>query len=379
MIEESVPPLHAWLASPLDGEVRQAIDRLRLAPDVQHLAVMPDVHLASDVCIGVVMATSHLVYPQAVGSDIGCGMLAVGFDGDAAAVADARAAAQVLAGMVRAVPAARRRRDGALQPPEELRDGPLSHPRLESIRRKEGMVEFATLGSGNHFAELQSDEGGGLWLMVHTGSRAVGQAIRDHHLERAERVAGSLRALDSDSPGGQAYLTDVSWARRFAQANRRAIAAAIGEVVKKVTGASVCWETTIAVDHNHIAREEHDGRLLWVHRKGAMGLMPGEPGVLPGSMGTSSYHVEGRGEPTALRSSAHGAGRLMSRSTARREVTTKALGEQMRGVWYDYRHADDLRDEAPSAYKDIRAVLRAQHDLVKVTRTLRPVLNYKGF
>ncbi len=378
MTEASLPPLHAWLASPLEAEVRQAIDRLRLAPDVQHLAVMPDVHLASDVCVGVVMATSHLVYPQAVGSDIGCGMLAVGFDAEAAAVAGARAAAQVLAGIARAVPAGRRRRDGAIQPPEELRDGPLSHPRLEAIRRKAGMVEFATLGSGNHFAELQSDEGGGLWLMVHTGSRAVGQAIRDHHLERAERVAGSLRALDSGSPGGQAYLADVSWARRFADANRRAIAAAICEVVKKVTGASACWETAIAVDHNHVAREEHDGRILWVHRKGAMGLMPGEPGVLPGSMGTSSYHVEGRGEAAALRSSAHGAGRLMSRSTARREVTLRDIGVQMRGVWYDFRHADALRDEAPAAYKDIRAVLRAQHDLVKVTRTLRPVLNYKG-
>jgi tRNA-splicing ligase RtcB (3'-phosphate/5'-hydroxy nucleic acid ligase) len=378
MTESGLPPLHAWLASPLDGEVRQAIDRLRLAPDVQHVAVMPDVHLASDVCVGVVMATSHLVYPQAVGSDIGCGMLAVGFDAEAAAVADPRAAGRILAGIARAVPAARRRRDAVIQPPDEVRDGPLSHPRLESIRRKEGMVEFATLGSGNHFAELQSDEGGCLWLMVHTGSRAVGQAIRDHHVERAERVAGSLRALDSRSPDGQAYLADVSWARRFADANRRAIAAAIREVVEKVTGASLCWETAIAVDHNHVAREEHDGRLLWVHRKGAMGLMPGEPGVLPGSMGTLSYHVEGRGEPSALGSSAHGAGRLMSRSIARREVTLKDLGEQMRGVWFDYRHADDLRDEAPSAYKDIRAVLRAQHDLAKVTRTLRPVLNYKG-
>jgi tRNA-splicing ligase RtcB len=156
------------------------------------------------------------------------------------------------------------------------------------------------------------------------------------------------------------------------------MAAAIGAVLAKILQAQICWETLITTDHNHVSFERHTGYDLWVHRKGAMPARLGENGVLPGSMGTVSFHVEGRGCEEALCSSAHGAGRALSRTAARGKVTERELRRQMEGVWYDYRLADKLRDEAPSAYKDIRAVLRAQKELVKVTRTLRPVLNYKG-
>lgn len=138
------------------------------------------------------------------------------------------------------------------------------------------------------------------------------------------------------------------------------------------------WETAIATDHNHVAWERHGGRDLWVHRKGAMSAQAGECGVLPGSMGTLSFHVEGRGEPASLCSSAHGAGRVGSRGEARARISVQAFRRQMEGVWYDTRAADRLVDEAPGAYKDIRAVLRAQRDLVKTVRRLRPVLSYKG-
>jgi tRNA-splicing ligase RtcB (3'-phosphate/5'-hydroxy nucleic acid ligase) len=143
-------------------------------------------------------------------------------------------------------------------------------------------------------------------------------------------------------------------------------------------GSHVDWDTVITTDHNHVSLEQHEGRNLWVHRKGAMSARLGESGGLPGSMGSLSFHVEGRGCEAALCSSAHGAGRVLSRTAARRQVTERALRQQMEGIWYDSRKTDGLRDEAPSAYKDIRAVLRAQKDMVKVTRTLRPVLNYKG-
>ena len=143
-------------------------------------------------------------------------------------------------------------------------------------------------------------------------------------------------------------------------------------------GAKVCWETIITTDHNHVSRERYGGRDLWVHRKGAMPAGLGEGGVLPGSMGSPSFHVEGRGHEAALCSSAHGAGRAWSRTEARARITEREFRRQMEGIWYDFRIAGQLRDEAPSAYKDIRAVLRAQKDLVKITRTLRPVLNYKG-
>jgi tRNA-splicing ligase RtcB len=362
----------------MEQDVSEAIKRLRHAPDVQQIAVMPDVHLADAVCIGVVVATSHLIYPQAVGGDIGCGMLAVGLDREAAALSDPRTAAQVLAGLGRAVPARRRNRRSTLPQPADLASASLSDPRLEAVRRNDGAIEFATLGSGNHFIELQADDDGQLWLMIHSGSRALGQAIRDHHLARAQVVEHGLRALDASSEFGAAYLGDATWARRFADASRKAMAEEVGRILEETLNARLRWDTAITTDHNHVSRECHGGRDLWVHRKGAMPARLGEGGVLPGSMGTPSFHVEGRGHEEALCSSAHGAGRALSRTTARGKVSERELRRQMEGVWYDYRLAGKLRDEAPSVYKDIRTVLRAQHDLVKVTRTLRPVLNYKG-
>jgi tRNA-splicing ligase RtcB len=378
MSDAPTAPIRTWLSLPMGREVSAAIERLRRAPDVQQIAVMPDVHLADDVCIGVVVATSHLIYPQAVGGDIGCGMFAVGLDLESTALDDPRVAGQVLSDLGRAVPARRRNRSAIIPQPAELASDTISHPRLESIWRKEGAAEFATLGSGNHFIEIQADEDRRLWLMVHSGSRALGQVIRDHHLSRAQPVDNRLRALDANSEAGAEYLHDASCARRFADASRRAMAEQVGRVLATILGAQVCWDTAITTDHNHVSLEHHGGRDLWVHRKGAMSAQLGESGVLPGSMGSLSFHVEGRGHEEALCSSAHGAGRVLSRTAAREQVTERALRQQMEGIWYDFRKAERLRDEAPSAYKDIRAVLRAQKEMVRVTRTLRPVLNYNG-
>jgi tRNA-splicing ligase RtcB len=378
MSEPSLAPIRTWLAEPMTRDVAEAIERLRRAPDVQQIAVMPDVHLAADVCIGVVVATSRLLYPQAVGGDIGCGMLAVGVDMEASALRDPGIAGRVLAGLGGAVPARRRNRRTAIAPPSDLTTAPLSHQSLEAMRRNEGVIEFATLGSGNHFIELQSDEDGRLWVMVHSGSRGIGPAIRDHHLGRGEEVGGGFRALDAATDEGAMYLSDAAWARRFADASRRAMAEEVGIVIESILGARLCWETMITTDHNHVSSERHGGRELWVHRKGAMPAGLGQAGVLPGSMGTASFHVEGRGHEAALCSSAHGAGRALSRTAARAKVTEREFRRQMEGVWYDYRLSATLRDEAPGAYKDIKVVLRAQRDLVKVTRVLGPVLNYKG-
>jgi tRNA-splicing ligase RtcB len=197
-------------------------------------------------------------------------------------------------------------------------------------------------------------------------------------MEHAENVGGGLRALDATSQEGTKYLADMAWARCFADASRKVMAEQVGVVVESVLGARLRWETSITTDHNHVALERHGGCELWVHRKGSMPAALGQAGVLPGSMGSSSFHVEGRGHEAALSSSALGAGRALSRTAARAKVTDREFRRQMEGVWYDYRLSDKLRDEAPAAYKDIKAVLRAQRDLVKVTRALRPVLNYKG-
>src|SRR4051812_42263483 len=224
MSEPSLASIRTWLAAPMNQDVSEALERLRRAPDVQQIAVMPDVHMAADVCIGVVVATSHLIYPQAVGGDIGCGMLAVAVDFDSSTLQAPKVAGQILAELGHAVPARRRNRRLIVPQPEGVANDRLSHPVLDSVRRKEGETEFATLGSGNHFVEIQADEDARLWLMVHSGSRALGQAIRDYHLTRAQPVGNGLRALDAKSDAGADYLHDASCARRFADASRRAIA-----------------------------------------------------------------------------------------------------------------------------------------------------------
>jgi tRNA-splicing ligase RtcB len=347
-------------------------------PAVVPVAVLPDAHLARVVCVGTVLATTRRVYPAAVGGDIGCGIAAVAFDCDADALSTAPAAERVLASLREAVPVNRHPRPRDL--PLELETWALSHPQLESVKRRDARVQFGTLGRGNHFLEFQADVEGRLWLMVHSGSRAAGQAVRDHHVAAAAAAAraggGSTRLIGLDDPA--AYLADAAWARAYAHASRLAMIDAAASVVSASFSARRLDDTLVTCDHNHVRRETHFGRELWVHRKGAASARAGEPGIIPGSMGTASYVVEGRGNADSLCSSSHGAGRAMSRDEARRRVSTRNLSRQLHGVWFDPRAAPALREEAPSAYKDIGAVMRAQRDLVRIVRTLRPVLSYKG-
>ncbi|MDB5356392.1 MAG: hypothetical protein JWN24_2845 [Phycisphaerales bacterium] len=370
--------VRTWLADPLPTDVATAIDRIARTDDARRVAVMPDVHLAHEVCVGTVLATSRLIYPNAVGGDIGCGMAAMAFDASADLLRSEAHAARLLAALPRAVPAMRHASRAARTLPDLLMRNSLSDPRLEAIRRRDGLVQFGTLGRGNHFLEFQSDEESRLWLMLHSGSRAIGQTVRDHHLAVATRSASGLAFLDSQSPAGLAYLADMEWSRAYASESRRAMALATADLMAELFGVRPINSSYFGCDHNHVRRETHLGEELWVHRKGACSAAVGEPGIIPGSMGTESFHVEGRGNPESLCSSSHGAGRAMSRDEARRKVTPRDLDRQLRGVWYDHRIAHALRDEAPAAYKDVRAVMRAQRDLTRIIRSLKPVLCYKS-
>ena len=358
-----------WLAHGLGEDVDRALRRIEAIEDVVAVAVMPDVHLASDVCIGTVTATRDTLVPNAVGGDIGCGMCAIRFDVDADSVDDRDTAAAILAGLYERVPIKRHKRGEEPAWPDLPE---LSEPRLET---KDARLQIGTVGRGNHFVELQRDDEGALWAMVHTGSRGMGQAIRQHHLERC--VAGVVRTLSATTEKGAAYLADVAWARAYARANRAAILDRLQTILGDVLGASAVEDSFVDADHNHVQRETH-GEPLWVHRKGAQSAREGERGIIPGSMGSASYHVVGRGCADALCSSAHGAGRAMSRSEARKKISRKKLAEDTEGVWFDRRLMGKLREEAPAAYKDISAVMRAQKDLVRIVRELRPVLVYKG-
>ena len=374
-------PIHAWLATPLGADVRTAVERLANAPDVNHLAVMPDVHRAGEVCVGVALATSSLVYPAAVGGDIGCGMAAVRFDVPAAVLADdAPLARALLRTLGRAVPALKA---AARTVPERL-EGPLSpaalsDERLARVATREGRWQLGSLGRGNHFLEFQADDEGSLWLMVHSGSRAMGQAITAWHLARAVAPAPeSPLALDVAGAAGHAYLADVAWARAWARANRERMARAAAAALAEFVGGSIDESSWLDCDHNHVAVEPHGDRQLIVHRKGALPAAAGAAGLVPGSMGTVSFHTVGRGHPESLRSSSHGAGRILPRGEAARKIDARRLVREMHGVIFDARRAGRLVDEAPTAYRDIRAVMRAQRELTAVRRELRPLVSHKA-
>lgn len=367
--------VRAWLPEPPSEDVFRSVERLARLDDVAAIALMPDTHLAENVCVGVVVATRSFLLPDAVGGDIGCGMAALPLDTHVGTMSRA-VAERILVRFAEAIPTGRHRRQR-----EHLDDLSAGNAVTDPLRRtleRSGATQVGTLGSGNHFLELQADEDGRLWLMVHTGSRGFGPSVRAHHTKAAVPLGGGLRGLDAPSAEGQAYLRDHEIALHFADKNRRAILLAAVECLERDIGATADWTSLVSCTHNFVRRERHAGEEFWAHRKGAISARDGEPGIIPGSMGSESYLVSGRGCSEALESSSHGAGRVLSRESARRRITAAQLKKEMAGIWFDIAQSRHLVDEAPSAYKPIAAVMRAQRDLTRVERRLRPILNYKG-
>lgn len=368
--------LAQWVGPTPPDNVLASIERMRRLEGAAHVAVMPDVHLARGVCVGTVLATEGVVYPSAVGGDIGCGMAALGFDANATATIRPATARPLLLALSRLVPINRHVRP---LPVHLNRRRRMSLGRLDQALQRAGRAQLGTLGGGNHFLELQRDTAdGSLWLMVHSGSRGLGQAVSRHHIEVAPRRSQGLPVLDVDSARGRAYLRDQQLARAYARLNRRLMIDAVAWWLSEHCGVCARPESFIQCDHNHVRRERHGGQWLWVHRKGAAPAWAGQRGLIPGSMGTNSYHVTGRGHAEALCSSSHGAGRALSRTEARRVISTGQLKRQTRHVQTNPVQHARLREEAPTAYKDIHQVMRAQRELVVVTRELEPILNYKG-
>ncbi len=363
-----------FLAEALPPDVARAIRRLRRTAGVYGVAVMPDVHLSEDVCVGVVTATHDLLLPDAVGGDIGCGMTGIRLTEEPLSLGSS-AALEILTALQRRVPIRKHATKRDL--PSSL-ETELSDPALDRALSRDGRVQLGTLGRGNHFVELQRDEAGALFAMIHSGSRSLGRVIRAHHRERANVTKTGIRALSADSDEGRAYLHDVAFARRYAQHNRDLIAGELTEIIRDTLQIDVDTPDRISSDHNHVQQETHDALSLYVHRKGAQSAAQGERGVIPGSMGTASYHVVGRAHAPSFCSASHGAGRALSRSAARRVVTRERFQEDTKTVFFDRRIAHRLREEAPAAYKDIRKVIRAQRKLVRVSRVLHPILSFKG-
>lgn len=381
--EDSSPSLETvtikiWSVGRLSDSLTRQLGKVASNHNVVRVAVMPDVHEGPVVPNGCVVATRNVIYPQAVGKDIGCGVSAIRFNVEADDLS-ATTLRKILSGIRDVVP--------SLKLPKQLVanelgdqcpiDG-LSDERLMKIASRDGLYQIGTLGRGNHFVELQRDLDGRLWTMVHTGSRGMGEAITNFHLDRAnDSSPGGLKFLDMSERAGQAYYEDMVWATKYASESRLRILNRVADLVELYTHAQVDESSYVDSPHNFARVEEHFGERLIVHRKSANSASDGELGIIPGSMGTESRIVSGRGSAGSLRSSSHGAGRAMSRGEALDSIRIRDLTRMMDGIVYQEGLADKLRDEAPAAYKNLNEVMRAQRDLVRGEVQLSTILNYK--
>ncbi|MGA9595036.1 MAG: RtcB family protein [Acidimicrobiia bacterium] len=375
--------LKVW-ANDLDQATLAQAERTARLPIVTgHVALMPDAHLGLGATIGSVVPTEGAVIPACVGVDLGCGMIAVHTDLDAGDLPDNLD--PLLGQIEKAIPAGVGRGHKVREADAWL-DG--HRPRTDITGRLEqkAYAQMGTLGSGNHFAEISLDEHNEVWLVIHSGSRGIGNLLAQSHITKAKAVAARL-SLGLEDPNlayllegtteFDHYIADLRFAQAYALQNRETMMDAILDIVLRFVGKGRELDR-VNCHHNYTEQETHQGRTLWITRKGAISARNGEKGILPGSMGTDTYIVSGLGNPESYRSSAHGAGRRMSRTQARKQLTTRSLREAMQGRTWLSARAKALVDEHPDAYKDVREVIRLSADLVTVDHRLRAVLNYKG-
>jgi tRNA-splicing ligase RtcB len=377
--------LISWASDLDEGTVRQAEKTARLPIVAGHVALMPDAHVGLGATVGSVIPTRDAVIPAAVGVDIGCGMIAAELDltqdqlPDDLAPLLSRIEAVIPAGVGRGHDQVARNADQWLATHRPATE-------LSADRATKAAKQFGTLGSGNHFVELCVDERGRVWIVLHSGSRGIGNQLAQAHIATAKHLAKHLRLRLEDpdlayftegTPEFEAYIADMLWAQDYARANRDQMMDRARREVLAFVGHG--RETRrINCHHNFTQRETHDGVDLWITRKGAIKAGVDDLGVIPGSMGTSTYIVQGKGNEASWSSCSHGAGRRYSRTQAKKRFSPADLTRAMKGkVWLEDR-ARALVDEIPSAYKDIDKVMRDQRDLVTIRHTLHQVLNYKG-
>jgi tRNA-splicing ligase RtcB len=383
------PRCISW-ASILDKNAMEQAIRTSTMPFVfPHLALMPDAHLGKGATVGTVIPTLGAIIPAAVGVDIGCGMIAVRTP---FVVDEVRAAAPLVGLRIRIerlVPLSAGHHNRTLDV------GPHTRSYLDELTTlatfdpgryaKSWTHQLGSLGSGNHFIEVTADETGAVWLFLHSGSRGVGNRIAQHHITVAQRYAQrnrirlpdrDLAYLEEGTTEFDRYIEELTWAQQFALLNRREMMDRVELAFAEHMDAGFGPVQTIQCHHNYTARETHGGKQVWVSRKGAIDAHEGMDGLIPGSMGTASYVVRGKGNALALHSCPHGAGREHSRTAARKLFTRHQLRQRMTGI--EYRDTDAFIDEIPDAYKPIDVVMRDAADLVETRHTLRQLVNVKG-
>ena len=388
-MERISPTLFNWASILEDSTREQAITTASMPFVFPHLALMPDAHLGRGATVGSVIPTLGAIIPAAVGVDIGCGMIAVRTQHTAADLPTERAS--VRQAIERAIPLSA----GGANRKISREHTQVRIDELETMAEEAGFdpaayakkwkLQLGSLGSGNHFIEISLDEEDRVWLFLHSGSRGVGNRIAQHHIKAAEAYCRTnwiqlpdrdLAYLVEGTPQFDAYIRELRWAQHFALLNREEMMDRVVRQYAEWVGEPVTELERINCHHNYTEQEKHFGKNVWLSRKGAINAEAGRPGLIPGSMGTASYVVVGKGNALSLNSSPHGAGRAFSRSAARKRFTGDELREAMKGI--EYRDTDAFIDEIPGAYKDIDQVMADAADLVEIRHTLRQIVNAKG-
>jgi tRNA-splicing ligase RtcB len=384
-------PIKVWAPiEEVDSKVIAQLKNVAALPWVaHHVAVMADVHAGRGATVGSVIAMNGAVAPAAVGVDIGCGMAAVETSLRAEDLPENLRSLRN--GIERAIPVGFDAHEADAwegTTPELISDGRALMEAYGDLTAQlkglKGKVanQIGTLGGGNHFIEVSLDTAGKVWLMLHSGSRHIGKALADYHVERAQHLKHNQALEDRDlavflagTPQFQAYRHDLFWAQRYARFNRAVMLHLLSEVVRRFFP-RVQLAAPISCHHNYVAEEVHFGQDVLVTRKGAIRAGKGELGIIPGSMGTKSFIVRGLGNPHSFESASHGAGRRMSRGEAKRRFTLADVREQTAGV--ECRKDAGIIDEAPKAYKNIERVMEQQQDLVEIVAELKQIVCVKG-
>ncbi len=382
-------PIKAWLDDIEEGALEQATHLANLPFAFKHIALLPDCHQGYGMPIGGVLATHNVVVPNAVGVDIGCGMIAVQTGMKANDITTDQLK-EIMGRVRRAIPVGfsrhSERQDESLMPKRS--NGEYWGWTVASNEFESALRQLGTLGGGNHFIEIQRDDCGYVWVMIHSGSRNLGKKVADHYNSIAKKLneqylscvprEWDLAFLPLDHLQGENYMEEMQYCVDFALANRSLMMDRVVEIFKGVTGCSDIGNP-INIAHNYAAIENHFGKNVVVHRKGATLAREDTIGIIPGSQGSKSYIVRGKGNRESFTSCSHGAGRAMGRKAARRTLSLKDELARMdeQGIIHGMRSKKDL-DEAAGAYKDVGTVMKNQEDLVDIVAELSPLAVIKG-
>jgi len=389
-IHEGLVPVKVYTGEMETAARAQLVNISRLPIVHHHVAAMPDVHLGIGATVGSVIPTKRAIIPAAVGVDIGCGMMAARLSLTANEL-DEQSLKKTFGQISRDVPVGfdqhRDARDAAKRFRKSLTRVMEKHPGIGKRVGKNShwAQQLGTLGGGNHFIEVCLDESSRVWVMLHSGSRGIGNAIGSYFIELAKKDAmkNNVHLPDADLayfPEGAKHFHDyveaVGWAQDYARANRAEMMELVLDGMRRHLPSFEVTDEAVNCHHNYVEHEEHFGERVWLTRKGAIRAREGELGIIPGSMGARSYIVRGKGSAESFHSCAHGAGRLMSRNAAQKKFSLQDLQAQTEGVIC--RKDKGVIDEIPGAYKNIDEVMANQSDLVEVVHTLKQVICVKG-